>query len=293
MLNLAGVEARYGPPVVARSGAYDSGGRSTFGVAWDLVRPKPYDLIFRNETDVVCLLFGAIDAKTGYDGARPAEMRFEPLSIAFHPGEGEVSVCASQVSGGFVAFTFPPAFRESMFGDDAAVTGATRSVDNILSPTITNLVMYARTALVPDDGGDGLSIESLACLAYTEAMRGMRALRERTHRRTLSNRDAARLIAYIEENIAEPLSVADLARFAGLPIATLRQQFQQCTGRSVHQFIIERRLQYACKLLMKPDMAIPAIAVACGFSSQQHMTMAFRNRLGTTPRSFQRTNGIA
>ena len=293
MLNLAGGEARYGPPALARSGVHNSGDQSTFGVAWDLVRPKPYDLIFRNETDVVCLLFGAIDAKTGYDGARPAEMRFEPLSIAFHPGDGEVSVCAGQVSGGFVAFTFPPAFRESMFGDDATVTGATRSVDNILSPTITNLVMYARTALVPDDGGDGLSMESLACLAYTEAMRGMRTLRERKSRRTLSNRDAARLIAYIEGNIAKPLSVADLAKLVGLPIAILRQQFHQCTGRSVHQFIIERRLQYACKLLMKPDMAIPAIAVACGFSSQQHMTMAFRNRLGTTPKSFQRTNGIA
>jgi hypothetical protein len=82
--------------------------RSTTSVAWDLVRPKPYDLVFRNSTDVICLLFGAIDAQTGYDGARPAAMRFEPLSIAFHPNGGEVAVRASQVSGGFVAFTFPP-----------------------------------------------------------------------------------------------------------------------------------------------------------------------------------------
>jgi AraC family transcriptional regulator len=279
MLNLAGGEARYGSPAVARSSAGDSGpDRSIRNVAWDLVRPKPYDLVFRNSTDVICLLFGAIEAKTGYDGARPADMRFEPLSIAFHPKDGEVSV-------------FPPAFRESLFGDDAMVNGAARSVDNILSPTITNLVTYARTALVPNDGTDELSIESLACLAYTEAMRGMRALRERTHCRALSNRDAARLIAYIEENIAEPLSIADLAKTVGLPIATLRQQFQQCTGRSVHQFIIERRLQFACKLLMKSGMAIPDIAAASGFSSQQHMTMAFRNRLGTTPKSFQKENG--
>ena len=38
----------------------------------NLVRPKPYELMFRNCTDVICLLFGAIDAETGYDGARPA-----------------------------------------------------------------------------------------------------------------------------------------------------------------------------------------------------------------------------
>ena len=48
--------------------------------------------------------------------------------------------------------------------------------------------------------------------------------------------------------------------------------------------------EQACKLLMKPDLTLPDIALASGFSSQQHMTMAFRNRLGTTPKSFQRAN---
>jgi AraC family transcriptional regulator len=291
MLNLTSGESRCGSPATAQDNA---GGprsdRSATSIAWDLVRPKPYDLVFRNSTDAICLLFGAIDAQTGYDGARPAAMRFEPLSIAFHPKGGEVAVRASQVSGGFVAFTFPPAFRESFFGDDAAVTGAIRSVDNILSPTIANLVAYARSAMVLDRGGDGLRIESLACLAFTEAMQGISALRERTHCRVVSNRDSTRLIAYIEENLGEPLSVADLARTVDLPIATLRRQFQQHTGRTLHQFIIERRLQYACKLLLKADLPIPEMALTCGFSSQQHMTMAFRNRLGTTPRSFQRAN---
>ena len=292
MLNLAGGAARFGPPEVARSRVGDAGPSASV-LGWDLVRPKPYDLVFRNQTDVICLLFGAIEAKTGYDGARAAAMRFEPLSIAFHPKGGEVAVCASAVSGGFVAFTFPQGFRESYFGDDAAVTGASRSVDNILSPTIANLVAYARTAMVSDQGADALRIESLACLAFTEAMQGIKALRERTQGRALSSRDSARLIAYIEENLGEPLSIAELAKIVDLPIATLRRQFQLSTGHTLHQFIIERRLQYACKLLTKPDLAIPDIALAAGFSSQQHMTMAFRNRLGTTPKSYQRANSSA
>ena len=82
-------------------------------------------------------------------------------------------------------------------------------------------------------------------------------------------------------------------KIVDLPIATLRRQFQLSTGHTLHQFIIERRLQYACKLLMKPDLAIPDIALAAGFSSQQHMTMAFRNRLGTTPKSYHRANSDA
>ena len=283
MLNLVGAGARYGPPCVARS---SGDGRP---LAWDLVRPKPYDLTFRNDADVICLLFGAIEARTGYDGAAPADMRFQPLTIAFHPRNGEVAVCAHQVSGGFVAFSFPAAFREDMYGDDALIIGANHSVDNIISPTITNLVAYARSAMAQGDGTDALDIEALGHLAYSEAMRGIRALRQRIQGRALSNRQMARLIAYIEENLSAPLSIADLARTVGAPIATFRQQFQRHTGQSVHKYIVERRLQLACKLLMNPDAGVPDVAAASGFSSQQHMTMTFRNRLGITPKSFQRS----
>lgn len=287
MLNLVGAGARYGPPCVARSS--EDGGR----LAWDLVRPQPYDLTFRSDADVICLLFGAIEAKTGYDGAAPADMRFEPLTIAFHPRDGEVAVCAHQVSGGFVAFSFPAAFRDDMYGDDGLIIGATHSVDNIISPTITNLVAYARSAMLQGDGTDALDVEALGHLAYSEAMRGIRALRQRTQGRALSNRQMARLIDYIEENVSVPLSIADLARTVGAPIATFRQQFQRHTGQSVHKYIIERRLQLACRLLMKPDAGVPDVAAASGFSSQQHMTMTFRNRLGITPKSFQRSKNDA
>jgi AraC family transcriptional regulator len=292
MLNLTGGVGRHGLPMVARSSLPETGlDQPARGVAWDLVRPKPYDLVFRNPTDVICLLFGTIEAKTGYDGARPADMRFEPLSAAFHPKNGEVAVSANRVSGGFLAFSFPQTFQERLFGDDVAITGGARSVDNILSPAIANLVAYARTAMAKDRANDALCIESLACLAYTETMQGMRALRERRRSQKLSDRSAKRLIAYIEENLSEPLSLADLAKTVDLPIATLRRQFHQCTGRSVHRFIIERRVQLACNLLKTTGLTLADIAAAAGFSSQQHMTMAFTNRLGATPSAFRRQAG--
>jgi AraC-like DNA-binding protein len=121
----------------------------------------------------------------------------------------------------------------------------------------------------------------------------MRALRERTCHRALSKRALDHLLAHIEDNIAEPLSIAELAKIVALPIATLRRQFLQFTGRSLHQVIIERRLQHACNLLLKADSPISDVSAASGFSSQQHMTMTFRNRLGTTPRAFRRANGGA
>ena len=143
--------------------------------------------------------------------------------------------------------------------------------------------------MLQGQGTDALAVEALGHLAYCEAMRGLHALRQRAQGRALSNRQMARLIVYIEENISVPLSIADLAKTVGVPIATFRQQFQRHTGQSVHKYIIERRLQLACKLLMNPDAEVPDVAAASGISSQQHMTMTFRNRLGITPKSFQRS----
>src|SRR5262249_15864266 len=115
------------------------------GIGWDMAPPNPYDLRFANASDAGWLLFGAIEAKTGHVGGKPAEMRFEGLTCAFHPGGGEVVVHAKRVHAGFVAFTFPREFRLQFFGEDARITGATRSVDNIVSPTVARLVAYART----------------------------------------------------------------------------------------------------------------------------------------------------
>ena len=260
------------------------------GIGWDMAPPNPYDLRFANASDVVCLLFGAIEARTGYDGAKPSEMRFEGLTCAFHPGGGEVVVHARRVHAGFVAFTFPREFRLQFFGADAHITGATRSVDNIVSPTVARLVAYARTALASNGGEDRLIVESLAQLAYSEAMQGIQAIRQRAVRNSLSAKAVARLIDFIDSNIDQPLGHADLARLLDLPIATLRRQFLERTGRPLHQFIIERRLTLARDMLHTTDLPISEIAAACGFCSQQHMTTAFTNRLGVTPKAFRQAN---
>ena len=182
-------------------------------------------------------------------------------------------------------------FARAYFGDDAAVTGATRSVDNILSPTIANLVAYARTAMVSDRRQRRVAhrVARLPRLHRSDA----------GHERACASARIAGSFRIAIRRDSSPISKRiSASRSASLisPKPWICQS-QRCggssssTGRTLHQFIIERRLQYACKLLMKPDLAIPEIALASGFSSQQHMTMAFSNRLGTTPKSFQRANG--
>ena len=260
---------------------------SAHGISWDVAPARPYDLRFENRTDVVCLLLGGIDARTGYDGDRPAPMRFEPLTTAFHPGGGEVLVHASRVTSGFIAFTFPEGFRERMFGDDCRFEGTGRSVHNIASPRIAHLVSYARTAIAGGRLEDSFAQEALAGLAYGEAIAGMATERRRVARRAPSRRQIARLIEHIDGNLGQSLSHAELARVADVPIATLRRQFRRETGRSLHQFVLDRRVEAAVDLLRGTQVPIAEIAASCGFCSQQHMTTVFSDRLGRTPAAFR------
>jgi AraC family transcriptional regulator len=55
-----------------------------------------------------------------------------------------------------------------------------------------------------------------------------------------------------------------------------------------HQYVIQRRILNAERLLAKDDIALADIAVACGFSSQAHFTLAFRKEVGVTPAEYRR-----
>jgi hypothetical protein len=105
-------------------------------------------------------------------------MRFEPMTIAWHPGPGRIAGEADRVSAGYAAITYGRDFLERLLGD-VAVTRPSGSIENIASPSITHLVAYARALLSATECEDGMALEMLASLAYLEAARGARALHER------------------------------------------------------------------------------------------------------------------
>lgn len=96
------------------------------------------------------------------------------------------------------------------------------------------------------------------------------------------------VLDHIESNLGASHSLDSLAEVAGVSTYHFARMFRQATGRSPHQYVIERRLAHAKRRLRNSDDPIVAIAHECGFGSQSHMTDVFSKILGTTPGAIRR-----
>ncbi|MGW1159449.1 helix-turn-helix domain-containing protein [Streptomyces sp. NPDC002513] len=104
----------------------------------------------------------------------------------------------------------------------------------------------------------------------------------------LSERQLSAVRDLMQERLAEPLPVTDLAAAASLSRSQFTRQFRASTGQSPHQYLLNLRLQQACRLLRTGCTPIGQVAADCGFSHQEHLTRVMRARLGTTPAAVRR-----
>ncbi|MEU1407597.1 helix-turn-helix domain-containing protein [Streptomyces sp. NPDC005728] len=105
----------------------------------------------------------------------------------------------------------------------------------------------------------------------------------------LSDRQLTAVRELMEQRLAEPLPIADLAASASLSSSQFTRRFRASTGRSPHQFLLNLRLEAACRLLRTGSTPIAEVAATCGFSHQEHLTRVMRTRLGTTPAALRRS----
>ena len=88
---------------------------------------------------------------------------------------------------------------------------------------------------------------------------------------------------------AEPLTVGDLARAAGLSPAHFSREFARTFGEPPHRYLLTRRLERAAALLRTTDWSIPDVCFAVGLQSVGSFTTSFRRVLGTTPAAYRRS----
>jgi len=87
----------------------------------------------------------------------------------------------------------------------------------------------------------------------------------------------------------EPLTVADLARAAGLSPAHFSREFRRTFGEAPHRYLLTRRLERAAALLRNTDRTVTEICFDVGLGSVGSFITSFRRVYGASPLAYRAT----
>lgn len=105
-----------------------------------------------------------------------------------------------------------------------------------------------------------------------------------------ADRDADALASVRERalrQLAEPLTVARLADWAGMSPRSFARHFTATTGMTPHSWLLRQRLAAAQKLLERTDLPVPEVARRVGIGSEVTMRQHFARHLDTSPRAYR------
>jgi AraC-like DNA-binding protein len=95
------------------------------------------------------------------------------------------------------------------------------------------------------------------------------------------------MVRLILENMAEPMSNADIARVTGLHENYALSLFTRVMRMPPRRFLIRMRLLRARALLLESGATVAAIALQSGFNSTSQFYDHFRRAFGVTPQSLR------
>jgi AraC family transcriptional regulator len=95
---------------------------------------------------------------------------------------------------------------------------------------------------------------------------------------------------YLDANLDGDVSVTMLAEACGLSSTHFSRAFHRTTGASPHQWLLQRRIDKARRLLCDPDAPLADVALNCGFANQSHFTRVFTRLIGISPGQWRRMN---
>lgn len=139
-------------------------------------------------------------------------------------------------------------------------------------------------ALIAEHHGSKLSRRISDWLLHTEIRPAGGPQRAgRVERYHTTSRPILITIETMENHIADPLDLNQLARIAGLSTRQLNRVFRDALGQSTINFYIDLRLETGGMLLQNSTLSLTDIALATGFSSSAHFSTAYSRRYGLPP----------
>jgi AraC family transcriptional regulator len=228
---------------------------------------------------VTSLVFGLSGRLANLHGASSGDL--VPRTLLVLPRD---VVHSDQVSGdgcSCLFVTLSPAKLETVHRYTPILDSIRIASGGRIGPIAKSLFHESRTG----DSVRGLAVEGLVYDLLATLAREPGPGDERTAPWLASLRER------LEAEFARPLSLAHLAREAGVHPAYLARAFARKFGVSISMFVRTRRIEWSMDRLRGTEDPVAEIAVAAGFFDQSHFTRCFKRMVGTTPARFRRSHG--
>ena len=101
------------------------------------------------------------------------------------------------------------------------------------------------------------------------------------------NKIAPEILKFIEEKCFEEITLKELAQKSFYNPSYFSKIFKDCFGKTLTEFVLEKRLNEAIRLLEKTDMSIENICFNVGYKEKKQFYKMFKEYTGVTPSNFR------
>jgi AraC family transcriptional regulator len=259
-----------------------------------MLRPKPHDFSLHSSRHYLALLNAyRRDGETFADELPRSTLRDGRGKLIFIPA-------GCRLQGWAQPGTTPVAFTAAYL--DAAIDSqlelAQRQLYPMLHfehPLLAQMMLQLDRILAQPEMYSQIYSDSFAVVLLSEVMNcqaigPLRApLAERPPARGgLANWQRKAVCDYIEENLNQDISLAELAAIARLSPYHFCRAFKEAVGEPPHRYQTSRRIARAKALLADPPLSIADVAVTVGYGSPSRFSALFRKITGHSPRAYRR-----
>lgn len=218
--------------------------------------------------------------------------RFEPLGDVFLLPQGEPVLARGDAGDASAVYVqLEPDLMQTWFGDKHAWSDtALAACFSLQSGALREVIVRMSDETAHPGFASAAMIEALAIQASVELARHCRAIGAEPARGGIQSWR----LRIIDERLAEftaPPTLSELARLCNLSARQLARTFRATFGTSIGDYVAQRRIEYA-KRLLRTDKSIKIIAHELGFNSTSGFCFSFRRATGQSPGRFRLEAGV-
>jgi AraC family transcriptional regulator len=160
---------------------------------------------------------------------------------------------------------------------------------NLMDAQIMAMLLAMTTDLKEGSPAGRLYGESLcnALAVYLLNRYAVRGYAPVAYRGGLPGYRLRRVLDYIGDNLAEDLSLGQLAAVAGMSPHYFTELFKNSTGQPPHQYVLLQRIERAKDNITRMNLSITEAGIGAGFPNPSHFARMFRKFVGTSPSRFR------